>query len=340
MADAPGQDPGHPPPGLTWAAYIDWLVDGHGSLAGAAARLAALRGYVDDAESIERALRRLRGRGDRPGGVWGERALAAFGLPAAASERLRWMGSYHARFTDLPVAVCLDLLRAWDRPPVNEGASAHVWLALAHASCALRAADVDGGSAHLARARAASGRAEPAARAELLLAEAFVASRRDPDAVPGLLAAVAPLLDQDMPEHDRACLRARWIDQRAYELNHARGGLPPDHAGAEELYWSLPDDGAPPFARCRRANGLAYARWRFGDPEAGAAHARAAADHAGDGGHVRLRAMAHTMLARIVGGAEGAEARRRAVAIASWLDDEQLRLRFARPVAANGPSTD
>jgi hypothetical protein len=44
--------------------------------------------------------------------------------------------------------------------------------------------------------------------------------------------------------------------------------------------------------------------------------------------------------ARMGGGAAGAAARRRAVAIASWLDDEQLRLRFARPVAANGPSTD
>jgi hypothetical protein len=44
--------------------------------------------------------------------------------------------------------------------------------------------------------------------------------------------------------------------------------------------------------------------------------------------------MALSMLARIVGGAEGADARARALAIAASLDDEALRLRFTGGSAA------
>jgi hypothetical protein len=58
------------------------------------------------------------------------------------------------------------------------------------------------------------------------------------------------------------------------------------------------------------------------------AHARDAVRHAGDGGHLRLRAMALSMLGRILGGREGDDAKARAVAIVTSLDDEALRLRF------------
>src|SRR6185295_2309897 len=96
--------------------------------------------------------------------------------------------------------------------------------------------------------------------------------------------------------------------------------------------------GAPSFALCRRANGLAYARWKQGHRDEGAALAREACRHAGDGGHLRLRAMALSMLGRIVGGAEGEEAKRRAIAIAAGLDDEALRLRFDRGHARSSTS--
>src|SRR6478736_1528819 len=46
-------------------------------------------------------------------------------------------------------------------------------------------------------------------------------------------------------------------------------------------------------------NGLAYARWKQGDAAGAAELAREAARHAGDGGHVRLRVMALSMLARV-----------------------------------------
>ena len=305
-----------------------FLVAREGSLAAVAGRLSALRGHADDAASIERALRRLRARGQGDGGVWGRRALAAFGLPSGAQERARWMGAYHSRFTDLPLPVCLDLLRVWDRPPVSEAPGARTWLSIAHATACLRGGDVEAGGRHLARAQASFKGAPADARAELGLAEAFVASRREKDRVPALLAAVEAWLDRPMAEGDRACLRARWIDQRAYELNQRRGERGPDAVAAEALYRSLPAEGAPSFALCRRANGLAYARWKQGDAEVAAAFAREACRHAGDGGHLRLRAMALSMLARIAGGEEGARAKARALAIAVSLDDEALRLRF------------
>lgn len=333
MRAPPGHDPGHDAePGFSWADHIAWLVARHGSLAAAAERLSALRGYNDDVESIERALRRLRARGQRDGGAWGERVLAAFGLPDAVDARARWMGAYHSRFTDLPLPVCQDLVRLWDRPPVSDAPGSRTWLSLAHASCALRGEDREAATLHFRRARASLARAPADARAELLLGEAFIASRTDVQRVPPLLAEVEPLLQGDMRAHDRACLHARWIDQLAYERNRAREGRAADHAGAEALYAAIVVEGAPPFVLCRRANGLAYARWKQGHAEEGAALARKACEHAGDGGHLRLRAMALSMLARIAGGAEGDEARRRAIAIAGELEDEALRLRFVRGV--------
>ena len=98
----PGHDPGQPAGvALDWGAYVDALVAEHCGLATVAERLAANRRFTDDVESIARALRRLRGRGTLPGGKWGDRLLATFGLPRPVDARLRFMGSYHQRFVDL-----------------------------------------------------------------------------------------------------------------------------------------------------------------------------------------------------------------------------------------------
>lgn len=339
MRTAPGHDPGQggsreaggdTDPGFSWGDHVAWLVERHGSLSAVAERLSALRGYTDDVETVERALRRLRGRGQKDGGTWGGRVLLAFGLPGAVDARARWMGAYHSRFTDLPLPVCRELLRLWDRPPVSDAPATRVWLALGHATCALRGNEAEAAAIHLRRARASFAKAPPEARIELLLVEAFQASRGDVGAVPGLLGEVEGLFAQDMPAQERACLYARWIDQRAYEKNRVGPGKVADNAGAEALYRTIRVEGAPAFALCRRASGLAYARWKQGFSEEAAALAREACEHAGDGGHLRLRAMALNMLARIAGGAEGEEARRRAAAIAASLDDEALRMRFEK----------
>lgn len=339
MADAPGQEPGQEPstevetaadPGFSWADHVAWLVEKHGSLAAVAERLSALRGYKEDVATIERALRRLRTRGQLDGGTWGGRLLAAFGLPGAVDARARWMGAYHSRFTDLPLPVCRDLVRLWDRPPISDAPASRIWLALAHATCALRGNEREAAMTHLQRARGSFAKAPAEARAEVILVEAYITSRDDVQAVPAMLVQVERLMTETMPKHDKACLHARWIDQCAYEKNRVAPGKTPDHAGAEALYRSIDERVAPPFALCRRANGLAYALWKQGQVDEAAACARRAAEHAGDGGHLRLRAMALNMLARIVKGPESENARARAAAIAASLDDEALQMRFEK----------
>lgn len=304
---------------------MSWLVAQHGSLAAVAQRLAALRAWKDDAGSIERGLRRLRARGQRDGGSWGSRALLAFGLPDAATARARWMGAYHSRFTDLPLPVCEDLLRLWDRPPVSGAPESAAFLALSQATCALRRQDRASAAPHLQRARSAARGAPADARAELALISAFFASDIS------LLEPVPALLDEPMGADDRACLHARLVDQLAYAHNQRR-----DYRASEALYRTIPDD-SPPFALSRRANGLAYLRHKQRRPDEAAALAREAASHAGDGGHLRIRGMALSMLARVLGSPAGDEPLRRALAIARSLEDESLRLRFSRPLPPTDP---
>jgi hypothetical protein len=307
--------------GFTWGDYVDGLVAREGSLVAVAERLAATKSYEEDVGSIERGLRRLRTRGSNPGGKWGTRLLSLFGLPGGVQARLRWMAAYHSRFTDLPVPVCEDLVRLWDHPPTNDRRDSRVWLGLARTSIALRRSDFDRALELLEQIDRDFEHAPVEARIEVLLIRAFIASKRETDRVPELLGAVGPLL-QEVPDGDeRACLEVRWIDQRAYDLNSGlRGG--PDHAAAEALYRAISSEGLPPFVLCRRANGLAYARFKQGDLEQAANLAREAAAHAGDGGHVRLRVMALGLLSRIDPRESGARAR--ALEMSRRLDDELL----------------
>ncbi len=315
------------PVGFTWEDYIEGLVSQAGSLTAVAERLAATRSYEDDVGSIERALRRLRGRGLRPGGKWGQALLGVFGLPSTVQARLRWMASYHSRFSDLPVALCEDLVRLWEHPPTTERRESRAWLALARTSLCLRRNDPAAASELLRRATADLA-ATPAveARIEATLVRAFIASKGEPALVPALLAEVEPLLHAVQSEDERACLHARWTDQRAYELNRGRENAP-NPAAAEALYRSLPDCNVPPFVLCRRANGLAYARWKQGYAEEAAELAREAARHAGDAGHVRLRVMALGLLARI--DPREVASHERALAMSQRLEDELLLSRIA-----------
>jgi hypothetical protein len=134
--DVTGQNPGREA-GFTWADYLAALVAEHGTLTAVAWKLIE---HGEDVANIERALRRLREKGAHDGGTWGRRLLRSFGLPRALENRLRWMGLYHSPFADLPLPLCLDQLRLWDRPPISES-RARVWLQLGLASAALRGQD-------------------------------------------------------------------------------------------------------------------------------------------------------------------------------------------------------
>ncbi|MEO0602526.1 MAG: hypothetical protein AAF211_13875, partial [Myxococcota bacterium] len=238
-----------------WGTYVKWLVDTHGTMAAVAIRLAELRGFAEDAQSIERALRRLRSRGQRDGGSWGRRCVRAFGVPRSITERVRWMGHYHSRFTDLPRSVCLDLLRPWLKPPVAES-PARAWVQLGMASVALRGRFVVEAEEHLRQAEPV---ARDAAQAEALLVRAFIEHRKRPIRVPVMLDEAESVI-LDLPSgDDRACLWARLIDQRGYELNVRQR----DPASAYALYETLPTPG-PPFAMVRRHNGLGWSAFQLG----------------------------------------------------------------------------
>jgi hypothetical protein len=319
----PGQDPGQA--AFTWQEYVDAIVSERGSLALAALHLAERRGFEEDVGSVERGLRRLRERGSKDGGVWGERALRCFGLPAAVNDRVRWMGQYHTRFTDLPASVCEELLRPWDRPPVSES-PARIWVLLGRVGLALRRRRTGDVEALLEQAALLVSQAEAAAQIELCLISAYAWSRPDPELAREPLERARVLLDQNrsgLPEDDYACLFARWIDHVAYPLNklHNRPGE------ALALYEQIPTDG-PLFARCRRENGLGWCHLLLGDRMAAQAHARASVQAAGDSGSLRMRAMALNLLAAASEGNEAERARARARAIARRLEDEALLVRF------------
>jgi hypothetical protein len=326
-----GQAPGHEQ-GLSWAELIDALVRERGSLALVAQHLAERRSFAEDVTSVERGLRRLRERGSKDGGVWGERVLRCFGLPAEVDDRVRWMGQYHTRFTDLPASLCDELLRPWDRPPVSES-PARIWVLLGRVNLALRRRQRDDVEALLDQARLLAHQAEVAAQIELLLLTAFLRSRPDHRVAKPLLGEAETLLEtrgDALRPDDAACLFARWIDQLAYPLNKPRSDRS-DHAGAVALYERIPADG-PLFARSRRENGLGWSWLQLGERARAQAHARASVEAAGDSGSLRMRAMALNLLAATLeGGDEAERARARARAIAHRLEDEALVVRFGGP---------
>src|SRR5262245_25772790 len=83
-----GQNPGHadagPPPGYSWGDLVEALVTSHGTLTQVAWKLVERSDASDDVASVERALRRLRTRGQLDGGSWGTRLLRVFGVPQDA----------------------------------------------------------------------------------------------------------------------------------------------------------------------------------------------------------------------------------------------------------------
>jgi hypothetical protein len=309
--------------GWSWGELLESLVAVHGTLTAVAWKLID-HAEGDDVASIERALRRLRTRGQRDGGRWGQHLLRVFGVPQPIEARLRWLGLYHSPFNDLPVALCLDQLRLWDRPPIATS-RARVWLHLGFASCALRTRHFDDATTHTRHARAALA-ALPVdydiARIELALIGAYLEGRVEPhdSATASLAAATRLLATAALTAEDRACFEARLADHHAYRLNRAG-----DHAAALALYDAIPA-GVHPFASYRRDAGRAYGAWKLGRVEEAVALAHAACAHAGDGGYTRLRAMGLLMIGKILGD-EGADAVARALAIAVRLGDDELRAR-------------
>lgn len=318
------------PVGYTWADYVESLVAEHGTLAAVAWKLVE-RGLAEDATSVERALRRLRGRGQQDGGLIGQRLLRVFGVPVTMEAQARWMGTYHSPFGDLPVRLCLDQLRLWERPPLSES-RARVWILLGLAGVALRRRAFDDAKTLLEGAAALAD--SPAARIEHHLATSYLLTRLDADAERAEAASRPHLEDarsildaarEELDAADAACFQARLIDHEAFDANR-RG----DSARALALYRSLPTEDVHPFASYRRDAGLAFGLHRQGARDEALRLALRACEHAGDGGYVRLRVMGLLMLARIQGAPDNAGTLARAAAIAKRLEDPELSVRVER----------
>jgi hypothetical protein len=144
-----------------------------------------------------------------------------------------------------------------------------------------------------------------------------------------LLAAEELLDEPELLATDRLCYRARVFDQLAYQLLHPANGQP-RLIEALERYRAIPENASVPFVAFRRAAGLAYCQWKLGRVDEAAVQARAAADHAGDGGLVRFRVMALSLLVRMLPPDQQEPVRERAQALASQLDDEDLLERLPR----------
>lgn len=303
-------------PGCTWARYVEHLSAAHGGRA-ALVDLLIRRGdsLVDlptDPQTIERAIRRLGTKGNGDGGKYGRWLIRFFGVPEPLRDTAKWMGQYHSRFADLPTSLRHSQLLLWDRPPMCESPVA-VWIHLGLASVAMRRNQTDEARTRLDKARSD----DPAAVIEASLLAARLASDagHEVDAVLReselRLAAIAP--------EERADYAARVADQRAYQLLRAS---PPRIHDAQELYAGI--TAHTPFSAFRRSHGLAYCAWKLGEHELARQYARAAAEHAADGGLVRFRVQSLMLLARISGGDEGDALRARAQQMARTLEQEDL----------------
>ncbi|MBX7116070.1 MAG: hypothetical protein K1X64_17200 [Myxococcaceae bacterium] len=325
---------GHSVAGWGWAEYLGALVEEFGTLAAVAWKLFEQGGGDDDVGSIERALRRLRTKRQHDGGIWGDKLLACFGMPRSIEDRLVWMGVYHSLFNDLPVAICTDQLRLWDFPPVS-ASPARVWLLLCAASLALRRRDFAGARVYYDRVAAAMavGRVRDEARIEHALMVAYLESRTGPDAaqLAALESAERLLAAATLSVGDRACFTARLVDSWAFRDNHRSR-----EAEAMARYRSLPVEDVHPFASYRREAGLAYGHLWADDRATAHRHARAACDHAGDGGYARLRVMGLILCARTDEPGAARVFLARARAMAARLGEEELAGRVERAAVQLG----
>jgi hypothetical protein len=283
------------PLGCTWQRYVEHLAADHGGWT-ALTRLLMERagpsvGLPDDPGTIERGLRRLKTRGNAPGGQYGHWLLSYFGVPSPLEETARWMGQYHGRFADLPLSLCQAQLWLWDRPPIAESPAAS-WIHLGLAAIALRRGDPDGARLRLDRVRDAT---DPAALVEAALLDARLET--ETTRVEKALAQAQAGIERLPPGGERDCYHARLVDQLAYNLTHT--GPDKDLAQAIRLYESIDGHSQAAFARFRRDHGLAYCHWKLGSHDRAVRHARTAATHAGDAGLLRFRVMALQLLARI-----------------------------------------
>jgi hypothetical protein len=328
----PGQESGHegsPPVGFTWGSYVLAFVDELGGWAALADELSrravGVPGFPSDLQVVEKGIRRLSRREHKSGGQYGGWMVRHFGVPASLARWAQWMGQFHSRFADLPASLRLQQLGLWERPPLTETRAA-AWIHVGMASVLTRLQQDDDAVRRLDMAARVAEQAGVACQIEVALMRAKLATdegKRD-QAESLFNQADAWLGSDSLGLEDRRCYHARLVGQRAYHLTRPHAGSAEDLGGALALFESIEDDPFVPFVAFRKCNGLAYCHWKLGDPDQGAAYARLAEQHAGDGGFVRFRIMALNLLARMLPDDQSEAVRRRAETLAKLLEDEDL----------------
>lgn len=313
-----------PPPGFDWGQVVEhWVAEMGGwiPLADELIRRVGLAG-IDAPElgATHKGLRRLAKRAQASGGQYGRWLLRHFGVPEDAHARLRWLAQYHSRFSDMPTSVRRDQLLLWDRPPTSES-NAITWVHVGLASVFHRRNELEQASHRLEAAERSSAKAPPLARVETLLLRARLASDEDDYArASACFDEAEPLLGEG---DEGLCYQTRLVGQRAFVLARIRDDAA-RFEDARALFEALPADSGIPFVDYRRTAGIAYTTWKLGEADRAIALARAALEHAGDGGYVRFRVMALNMLARMTGGEEAIALRARAARLAASIEDLHL----------------
>lgn len=332
-----------PPAGLTWAEYVERWVNDRGGWLPLADQLIHRAGdsveIPQDPQTVERGLRRLAKRDHKPGGQYGRWMLRFFGVTSPVEQWVRWLGTDHARFADLPSGLRLEQLALWNRPPVSESPLV-CWIHLGIASAHRSRLEVEACERWLTRAARHVATAGVAAELELaLICAELAASRGDHAAVELQASAIeARLRTAVLPAIDELPCRARLAAVCAERFTRPPAGVAPDLHRARECFASIPD-AAIPFVTFRKSVGLAYCAWKLGDLPEASRLAERAVDAAGDGGLVRMRVMALNMLSRILTGPQAAAVNDRARRMATALEDEDLlrRVGYCAPSEPDAP---
>jgi hypothetical protein len=323
-----------PPAGLSWGEYVDrWVDDCGGWLPLADTLIDRAQEMVEiplDPQTVERGLRRLAKRGHTSGGQYGRWMVRFFGFTSPVEQWVKWLGTYHSRFADLPCSLRLELLALWNRPPISESPLV-CWIehgiAIAHHS----QLDFESCWAWLARAEKHAAAAGPAAEIEVALFAAQlevdgldVARGDDRIAVQRRYRFIEErLATAALPPADELSYRARLADLRSRHFSRPAPGDALDLVRARSIYEAIPESTVP-FASFRKYAGLAYCEWRLGNDDAARRLAQRAVDDAGDGGLVRMRIQGLNMLSRVVPPDEAEVVNARARGMAAALEDENL----------------
>ncbi len=318
-----------PSVGFDWGMLVGYHSTVLGGLTALADELVRRVGVTStealDLEAAKRGLRRLEGRGNRDGGQYGRWLLRLFGMPPDVVRRLRYVAQYHSRFSDLPDEIRREQVMIWQRPPVTDSnLIAWVWLALASIELRAERAALCRNLIVAARQKATPAGATAMMEIDLLDARQVTDMGQWAEAE-ALLDRVDDALAAGIDEaEDALCYRVRVNAQRAFVITHRDRG-PEAYRRAQELFHAVADDSGIPFVDYRRTAGLAHCAWKLGDAVAARKLAFKAAEHAGDGGFVRFRAMAYNMLARMHEGVDAVAYRDRADRLARSIGDLHIR---------------